>query len=185
MLRLGHRPNDAAGVILGHLCCARCLLYRGEFGQSKSHLEAGLALYDPTAHRPLVDQTGAHPQVYLQGYLAWVLFWLGYPDQAFARSNAAIAEARRLAHPPSLAAGLSLGALLLSLDGNDAALNERAQELVAVATEQGFPFWLAWGTMLCGWVKVRSGDVTEGMSLLRGGWAVQRATGAEPFAPYL
>src|SRR5262249_24425455 len=31
-----------------------------------------------------------------------MLVCLGYPDQALARSNAAIAEARRLAHPPSL-----------------------------------------------------------------------------------
>jgi class 3 adenylate cyclase len=110
ILRLGHQRNDAAGVVLGHLSSARCLLYRGKFGQSKSHLEAGLALHDPTAHRSLVDQTGIHPQVYLQGFLAIVLFCLGYPDQAFARSNAAIAESRRLAHPPSLAAGLSISA---------------------------------------------------------------------------
>ncbi len=185
MLRLGHRRNDAAGVVLGHLSCARCLQYRGKLGQSKSHLEAGLALYDPTAHRSLVDQTGTHPHVYLQGYLAIVFFCLGYLDQAFAQSNASIAAARRLAHPPSLAAGLAVGAMLLSLDGNDAALNERAEELVAVATEQGFPFWVAAGTVFRGWVKVKNGDVTKGLSLLRSGLAAQRATGAELNAPLL
>jgi len=103
ILRISRQRNDASDVVLGHLSCARSLLYRGKFGQTKSHLKAGLALYDPAAHRSLVDQTGTHPQVYLEGYLAWVLFCLGYPDQALARSNASIAEARRLAHPPSLA----------------------------------------------------------------------------------
>jgi hypothetical protein len=174
MLRLGHQRNDAAGLVLGHLSPARILLYRGNFRQSKSHLEAGLALYDPTAHRSLVDQTGIHPQIYLKGYMAWVLFCLGYLDQAFARSNASIAEARRLAHPPSLAAGLAVGSRWLSLDGDDAALNERAEELVAVTTEQGFPAWLATGTAFLGWAKVRIGDVAEGMSLLRSGLAVYR-----------
>jgi predicted ATPase len=183
ILHLGHQRNDTAGIVLGHLSCARCLLYRGEFGQSKSHLEAGLALYDATAHRSLVDQTGIHPQVYCQAYLALVLFCLGYPDQAFALSDAAIAEARRLAHPPSLAAALGPGAVLLSLDGNDAALNERAEQLVAVTAEQGFPFWGAAGTMHRGWVKVKNGDVTEGMSLLRSGLAAYRATGAVLTAP--
>jgi predicted ATPase len=183
MLRLGQRRNDAAVVVLGHLSCARSLLYRGKFGQSKSHLKAGLALYDPATHRFLVDQIGIHPQVYSQGYLAWVLFCLGHPDQAFAQSKTSIAEARRLVHPPSLAAGLTIGAVFLTLDGNGAALNERAEELVAVATEQGFPAWLAWGTMVRGWVKVKNGDVTEGMSLLRGGLAAYRATGAELVAP--
>jgi hypothetical protein len=183
MLRLGRQRNDAAGLVLGHLSCGRSLLFRGEFGQSKSHLETGLALYDPAAHRSLVDQTGIHPRVYSQGYLAWVLFCLGHPDQAFAQSKASIAEARRLVHPPSLAAGLAIGAVFLTLDGNDAALNERAEELVAVATEQGFPSWLAWGTMFRGWVKVRNDDVTEGMSLLRTALAAHRATGAALTAP--
>ena len=98
-----------------------------------------------------------------------VLFCLGFPDQALARSNAAIAEARRLAHPPSLAASLVGGARLLSLIGDDAALDERADELVAVATEQGFPYWLRQGTIFRGWVKVKNGDVAEGISLLRSG----------------
>jgi hypothetical protein len=109
ILRISHQRDDAAGLVLGHLSCARCLLWRGRFGQSKSHLEAGLALYDPTAHRSLVDQTGTHPQVYLQGYMAWVLFCLGYPNRALARSNASIAEARRLAHPPVFGCGFGGG----------------------------------------------------------------------------
>ena len=113
-----------------------------------------------------------------------VLFCLGFPDQALARSNAAIAEARRLAHPPSLAASLALGARLLSLVGDNAALDERADQLVAVTTEQGFPHWRAQGTIYRGWVKVKNGDVAEGISLLRSGSTAYRATGAELWMPY-
>jgi predicted ATPase len=116
--------------------------------------------------------------------LGFVLFGLGYPDQALAQSSAAIAEARRLAHPPSLAVNLSIGARLLSLVGDNPALDERAYQLVAVATEQGFPHWHAEGTVFRGWVKVKNGDVTEGISLLRSGSAAYRATGAEMFMPH-
>ena len=38
-----------------------------------------------------------------------------------------------------------------------------------MATEQGFPFWRALGTIFRGWVKVKNGDVTDGISLLRSG----------------
>ena len=62
-----------------------------------------------------------------------------YPDQALARSNAAIAEARRLAHPPSLALSLAPAARLLSLVGDHVALDERADQLVAVDDRAGFP----------------------------------------------
>jgi len=145
-----------------------------------------LALYDPISHHSLhfLHQAGFHPQTVSQAYLGIVLFCLGYPDRALARSNAAIARARRLAHPPVLAVSLNIGALPLSLVGDDAALGECADQVFAVATEQGFPQWRAEGTIYRGWVKVKNGDVTEGISLLRRGSIAFRATGAEMWMPY-
>jgi predicted ATPase len=64
------------------------------------------------------------------------------------------------------------------------ALNERADQLAAVATEQAFPFWRALGTIFHGWVKVKNGDVTQGMSLLHSGLTAYRATGSENWIPY-
>ena len=88
-----------------------------------------------------------------------------------------------LAHPPSLAVSLSFGAKLLLLRGDNTAVNRRADELVAVATEQSFPYYRALGTICLGWVKVENGDVSEGISVLRGGSAAYRATGSETWMP--
>jgi len=115
--------------------------------------------------------------------LGIVLFCLGFPNQASARNSAAIAEAERLAHPPSLAGILSLGAMLLSLDGDNPALDGHAEQLTAVATDQGFPYWRAHGTIYRGWAKVKNGDVTKGISLLRSGLTALRATGADTWMP--
>ena len=52
-----------------------------------------------------------------------------------------------------------------------------------VATEQGFPLWRAQGTIYRGYIKVRNGDVAEGISLLRSGLSAYRATGAEMWVP--
>jgi class 3 adenylate cyclase/predicted ATPase len=185
LLRLSRQRNNSAGLILGHLSAGRNLRFSGRFGLSQSHLEEVLALYDPNSHRSLVDQAGIHPQNNSQSLLGIVLFCLGFPDQALARSNAAIAEARRLAHPPSLASSLANGASVLSLVGDNAAQqHEWADELVAVTTEQGFPLWRAQGTIYCGWGMVKKGDVAEGISLLRRGSSAYRATGAEVWAPH-
>ena len=89
-----------------------------------------------------------------------------------------------MAHPPSLALSLALGTLPLSLVGDNAALDERADQLVAVATEQGFPVWRRMGTIHRGWVKIKNGDVTRGISLLRSGSAAYRATGTEMWTPH-
>jgi len=79
---------------------------------------------------------------------------------------------------------LAIGARLVSLNGQDVALSERADELVAVATEQGFPLYRALGTIYRGWAKAKNGDVTDGMSLLRRGMAAYRATRSELMIPY-
>ena len=80
--------------------------------------------------------------------------------------------------------GLAMDCRLLSLGGDDAALDERADQLIAVATEQGFPLYRALGTIYRGWVKVKNGDVAEGISLLRSGSSAYSATGAEARISY-
>jgi predicted ATPase len=185
LLRLSRQRNDSAGLFLSHQSFGRNLLFSGRFALAQSHLEEAIALYDPVFPRRLVHQSGTSPQVASQAFLGNVLFCLGYPDQALARSNASIADARSLAHPPSLALSLSIGSRLLSLVGDNAALDERAGELIAVATEQGFPYWRALGTAYRGWVTVKNRDVTEGVSLLRIGSAAYRATGSEAWTPQI
>ena len=184
LLRLSRQRNDSGGLVLGHTSAGNNLWFVGRFASSRSHLEEVLALYDPISHRSLVHQAGYHPQLASQAILGIVLYCLGYPEQASAWSSAAIAEARSLAHPPSLASSLVLGAFPPLLGGDDSVLGERAEQLVAVTTEQGFAFWGAAGTVYRGWVKVKNGDVAEGISLLRSGSSAYRATGADTAVPY-
>jgi len=58
-----------------------------------------------------------------------------------------VSEARSLGHPPSLAGSLQLYALLLSLLGYHAALDDQANELAALADEYGFPYWRSNGAI--------------------------------------
>jgi predicted ATPase len=184
LLCRSRQRNDSAGLVLGHFSTGQNLILRGRFALSRSHFEQVLALYDPISHRPLVRQAGVQPLVISKAYLGIVLFCLGFPDQALAQGSAAVTEARRLAHPPSLAVTLAIVLRLLSLVGDDAVLDERAEQLVAVTTEQGFPQMRAMGAIYRGWVKVKNGAVAVGISLLRSGSTAYRATGADAFMPY-
>jgi class 3 adenylate cyclase/predicted ATPase len=184
LLYLSRRRSGTAGLVLAHQSLGRNLMWTGRFASSRTHSEAGLALYDPISHHSLVHQAGFHPQVVSQAVLGIVLLCLGFPDRALARSSAAIVEARSLVHPPSLAVSLAMGAKLLLLLRDSAVLDEQADQLVAVATEQGFPFYRAQGTIYRSWVKVKYGDVAEGISLLRSGSTAYRATGAKAWMPH-
>ncbi len=184
LLRLSRQRNDSAGLVLAHQSSGRNLMLVGRFASSRSHLEEVLAFYDPISHGSLGYQTGSDLRLVAKGLLGITLFCLGFPDQALAQSNSAIAEARRLAHPPSLTVSLALGARLLSLVGDNAVFGERVDHLVAIATEQGFPYFRAQGTIFRGWVKVKNGDVTGGLSLLRNGLSGYSATGTKQWMPH-
>ena len=184
LLRLSDQRDNSGGLVLGHLSSGRTLFFAGRFAPSRSHLTEVPTLYDPTSHGALVHQASLHPQVVAHAVLGNVLFCLGYPDGALAQSSAAVAEAQKLGHPPSLAVSLAIGARVLSLLGYNAILGEWVDQLVAVTTAQGFAYWGAQGTIYNGWVKVKNGDVAEGLSLLRSGLTAYRSTGAQGNMPY-
>jgi predicted ATPase len=183
LLRLSRDRDDSAGLVLGCSAFGQSRLLAGRFTESRPHLERLLAIYDPAIHGELVHQAGSHPLM-TRAFLGLALFCLGWPDQALARSAETIVDARRFAHPTSLAVSLAIGAVQASLAGDFAAMDRRANELTAVATEQGLPFYHAWGAIFRGRAKLRDGDEAGGMALLRDGLAAYRDTGAVMWLPH-
>jgi len=184
LLQVSRQRNDTRGLVLAHQSCGTGYGLRGRFALSRSFLETVLSLYDADSHHSLGPQTGSHPQVVAQVYLGFLLLCLGFQEQALVRSIAAIAEARRLAHSPTLASALMLDAIRLSICGDTGDLDECVNELVALAADQGFPQWHAFGMIYRGWVKAKNGDLAEGISLLSRGAAAYRAGGAELLMPH-
>jgi predicted ATPase len=58
-------------------------------------------------------------------------------------------------------------------------VQERVEAVIALCTEQGFPFWLPYGTILRGWALAELGQGEEGIALIQQGLAAVRATGTE------
>src|SRR5207253_1717914 len=79
-------------------------------------------------------------------------------EQAQLRSTEALAEARELSHPISLAFALSVACRLHFVLAEPRIVLRRAEELIALTTEHGFAFFLAMGTTYRGWTLVEAGD---------------------------
>lgn len=184
LLEISRQRGDAAGMVLAHDCSGRDMLLAGEFASARSHFEEVLALYDPVSLGSLVNLTGSHPQIISRAYLAIALFCLGFPARAMSESSAAVAEARDVAHPPTLTVALSTDCRLLSVTGNSAALDQRTNQLIDVATEQGFPLYSILGTIYRGWIEVNAGDLSRGIALLRSGSDAYADTGAKSRIPF-
>jgi predicted ATPase len=176
LLRLSQQRNDRVGLFIGHIALARDLYAAGQLVSARSHLEAALALCDPASGRA---PGGIHIGVLLHGHYGNVLIALGFLEKALAQINMAIAEARALAHAPSLAASLiiSIHSHWFIRDLSTSA--ELSEEAIAIATEAGFPHWRAQATIFRGWVRFKNGDVTDGMGLLRSGLALISHTRAD------
>jgi predicted ATPase len=100
------------------------------------------------------------------------LWSLGYPDQALKRIHEALTLAQELSHPLSLALALWVAAVLRQLRQEGQAAKERGEAVMALSSEQGFPQWLAQGTIVRGWALAEQGQGEEGIAQIRQGLGV-------------
>jgi class 3 adenylate cyclase/predicted ATPase len=181
---LSERRNDSDAKLIAYRSLGVSLLFRAEFSRALHHLKRALNFYDQTKHRP-PKLTPHDPRVNCESFVAWVLLLLGQPDQALAQSRRALAWARELSQPYTLAFALHVNCVFHQLRGDGAILEQRAEELVALATEQGFPHFVGTGTCFRGWaILAVGGSIEEAISRMQWGLATKRATGAEIKVPY-
>jgi predicted ATPase len=152
----------------------------GEYTTARTHLEQMISFYEPQQHHhPLVFLRGSDAGLSALAYDACCLWCLGYPDQALKRSQEALALARELGHPYSLADVLYFAGCLFNKMRRDAqALKDNAEELMRLSNEKGFPGWLGAGHHFQGQALAMLGQVQEGMAQMREGMAAARSRGA-------
>jgi class 3 adenylate cyclase/predicted ATPase len=184
LLTLAQRVPDPALLLEAHHALGATLFWRGEVSPAGAHFAQGIALYDPQQHRSLALLYGEDPGVVCRSYAARVLWFLGHPDQALTRSHDALTLAQEVAHPFSHTYALICAAALHQFRRERHTTQAQAEVATRLATEQGLPYWGAWGTILWGWALAAQGQGAEGIAQIRRGLAAYRATGAELLCPY-
>ena len=143
-----------------------------------------MALYTPAQHRAHIALSVYDTGVVCRAFAAHNLWYLGYPDQAEQRNHEALALAQELAHPYSSGGTLCLATLFASLRHEWYRAKEWSETVITLSREQGFPYFLAWGTTLWGWALSAQGQSSEGIVQLQQGLAAYRATGAAVLQTY-
>ncbi|MBI3798433.1 MAG: AAA family ATPase [Deltaproteobacteria bacterium] len=184
MLNLAQHAGDPALLVEAHHALGNVLFWSGEFVAAQAQVEQGIACHDPQQHRSLAFLYGMDSGVNCRNFAANVLWLLGYPDRALKRSPEALSLAQELAHPHSQGFALLFAVLLHQYRREGQATQERAEALIALATERGFPQLLAAGTVLRGWALAAQGQADDGITQMQQGMAAIRATGAEALQPY-
>ena len=140
----------------------------GDLSGALDATKAGLRLYEREAHGRHALLYGGHdPGVCGLGHAAHVLWMMGYPDQAAASGEAALALARELGHGPSLAHALGFVGDLRQFARDAAGTAEIAGALGTLAAEQGLPMYAAKSVMLDGWALAVEGRAGEALARVR------------------
>jgi DNA-binding winged helix-turn-helix (wHTH) protein/predicted ATPase/class 3 adenylate cyclase len=176
LLRLAQRAPDPGLAVMAHYAVGVMWFCLGVLPVARQHQEEAAALYTPDQSRAFPREL--EPGVACRGYTAWILWLLGYPDQARVCIHEALALAQALPHPFGLVHMRSTAATLYHLCRDVSMVYECAEAAIALATEQGFPLWAAAGRCFHGWTLAVRGQGEEGMAQIRQNITAWRATGA-------
>ncbi len=180
LLRHGEKTQDPGALGSAHHGLGQILHDAGEFSSAREHCEQALALFP----RQLLSSPDPIPfvqdgRVISQGFLAMTLWFLGYPDQALRKAQEALAMARELSHPFTLTSALHFAVVVHVCRGEKALAGERNEEMLALSVEQGFPPFIAGGTIGKSALLLEQGKIAvdEGIAQMRRSVEALRATG--------
>jgi tetratricopeptide (TPR) repeat protein len=176
-LSLAQQAEDRVLEIGSHWSLGFLNFCLGEYTNSRTHLKEVISFYKPEQHhRSLVRLRGVDVGLSAMAYDSCCLWCLGFPDQAFARSQDVLAMARRFNHPFTLADTLSFaGCMLDAMRKDPKALKANAEELMRVANESGIP-WVGFGASYLGEALALEGRTQEGIAQIRQGIRIRQST---------
>ena len=186
LLAEGNQAQDLDLQILGHRATMNSHFYLGQFLEAHQHGNRVLALHDPQRAGRWM-QLAAHDLRIGVGVFSSQWTWmLGYPDRAVQISEETHALARRLGHAFNHGWALTLGAYSFDYRCEAKRLLERVSEAERDARERSVPFiYQVLVPQTEGLGRLRSGQLSESISLLRRGIESWSSLGGHARIPYL
>ena len=184
-MEFGERLNDPGILMEALFLRGIAMLYRGDFSGAHEWCDRSIAKYDDRARTAYwATLIGEDAGVTNRCYLALALWHLGYPERALQLSRETLTLAREINHSFSLAYALHHTAWLHQLCRLGVETEAAGEEQIRIATDQGFPFWHATGTLYRAAGLLLRGKLEAGLALLENGLEAYRATGAGLGLPY-
>jgi predicted ATPase/class 3 adenylate cyclase len=183
LLCLGEARGERIWQVMGYRCFGVTSFPLGEFQTACDYLDRGLELFDPTRRSAFNQWTVDDVQIVMMYYSSWALLYLGHLDQARQRCDAALAEARRLAQPYTLAHALIASTLIRLILQEYEDAQQLLAEVLTVAEEHGISYFQVVGTLFHGRCLVELQCPHEAIERLTRSLAFYRASGSSLYLP--
>lgn len=169
ILSLAEKLDDPDMRVTGHLVLGTNFMFSRNLSEALSHLQMGMAHFDPDRHTSRRYRFGSEPGVACNVTSSIILWILGFPEKALRRANQTIALARRIKHPFSIAYAVFHTGLLYLWTRQAELAAEYAQLLRDTADEYDFEIWRAVASCLQGAALVGLGEVEQGLERIAWG----------------
>ena len=150
----------------------------GDLAAANESCEHGISQYDRHRHHGLAFAFSGHdPGVCAHSIGALSRILSGFPQQAMELGQRAVALARGLSHPYSLALAMRHWAMVLQIAGVRPSCRDLATDLLTLSQSHDFPLDHGYGTFFSGWVTADAGEIKEGIALMEQGFSRVASTG--------
>jgi predicted ATPase/energy-coupling factor transporter ATP-binding protein EcfA2 len=184
-IAFGERLNDPGILMEALFLRGVTRLYRGDFAGTRECCSLAIAQFDDRERTAFwAALVGEDAGVTHRCYLALALWHLGFADQALQLNREMVELARAINQPFSLEYALHHTGWLNQHCRLGVQTHEAGNEQIRIATEQGFLFWHASGTLYAAGGLLLQGRLERGLRQLQKGLEAYRATGAELALPY-
>jgi len=185
LLSLAQQSRDPALVLQAHHALWATAWSSGDLRMVHAHARAGMELYEAERDAALAVTYGNHdPAACARCFMARADALAGRTATAARGFDAAIAHARGLDHPFSLAITLLAAAEAFNVSRDSARARERASEGGAIAREHSFDLLRAWASTNEGRALFDLGAADRGLAMMGEGIAAARATGSKLHLPF-
>ena len=167
IIALVQSEQDSVLFVEGHYVLGVSAFWCGRFAQARFHLEEALNHYSAEQRMMHISTYAQDPGIICLTRLAWTLWYLGYPDQAYALMDHAVNQEEHTTHPFSQGYALAFACMLYE-DADDARrLQEQTERLGELAEEANFFYLRNWAAFHRGWIVGLNGDYAESARQIR------------------
>jgi predicted ATPase/class 3 adenylate cyclase len=183
LARLAETP---AQVCLGHSAQVVTCFYGGRFAEVAELAEQVYRLYEPNLLPEYAQVFGEESTLLSRTCEIWGLWMLGRPETAARKRDEMIAAVEALRSPFMLSFALLFDMILWRELRQAGQVDRVTKRMIALATEQDFPFFDSLARCGQGWALCQRGDLEGGTALIRSGIRMQTDLDANlPRAYYL
>ncbi len=179
LLILTHTSQDPLQIALPYWTLGETYFFQGDIVRGQEYFEQAVALYGPHNSQALTALGGVDMKVSCLSWLSWILWMQGYPDQAVAQSEEALALARKLEHPFSLSFALGFsGCGLRLLRREPEHMLQFLTTLEQIVNADQLVVMQPWSMVYRGWQQVFQAQLAEGIAQIKAGMTAWQTAGA-------